>query len=117
MVRYGNVGLVGRGIEGVIANNMFKIIPHTPLTNNYLYYYLTQPLVYEYIVASCGGSAMPSIKHSTIGDLIIKLPSAELLTKFDVFAASTEKTIRINEKEIVLLRNESSMLLAQFLNR
>lgn len=117
MVRYGNVGLVGRGIEGVIANNMFKIIPHTPLTNNYLYYYLTQPLVYEYIVASCGGSAMPSIKHSTIGDLSIKLPSAELLTKFDVFAASTEKTIRINEKEIVLLRNESSMLLAQFLNR
>lgn len=27
MVRYGTPGLIGRGIKGAIANNMFKIIP------------------------------------------------------------------------------------------
>ena len=49
MVRYGTPGLVGRGIEGVIANNLFKIsILESPLTKDFLAYFLSQRKVQDY---------------------------------------------------------------------
>lgn len=116
MVRYGNVGLVGRRIEGVIANNIFKIIPENGITNDFLYYFLSQQSVYEFIVASCGGSAMPSIKHSTIADLGFVLPPIELVNEFSKVAKEVEKIILLNQKEIVLLQRENSFLLAALLS-
>lgn len=116
MVRYGNVGLVGRRIEGVIANNIFKIIPKAPLSNDFLYYFLKQPYIYDFIVASCGGSAMPSIKHSTIADLDFILPPKELIDKFTIYAKATEATINSNLKEIVLLENRLDILLPALIN-
>ena len=115
MVRYGNVGLVGRRIEGVIANNIFKIIPKAPLTNNFLYYFLSQKSIYDFIVSSCGGSAMPSIKHRTIGDLEFVLPTLTLLSQFEEFANKTEKAIRTNNAEIILLRDQLSVIIAKLL--
>ena len=41
LVRYGNPGFVCRGIEGAIANNLFRVIPKTnELSNDFLYWFL-----------------------------------------------------------------------------
>ena len=41
IVRYGaTAGFVGRGITGVLANNMFNVNPEKLLTKEYLYTYL-----------------------------------------------------------------------------
>lgn len=117
MVRYGNVGLVGRRISGVIANNIFKIIPLAPLTNEFLFYFLKQPSIYEFIVASCGGSAMPSIKHSTIAELDFALPPKQLIDGFSQIASQAEKVILSNLKEIVLLQNEKNCLLSALITQ
>lgn len=117
MVRYGNVGLVGRRISGVIANNIFKIMPLAPLTNEFLFYFLKQPSIYEFIVASCGGSAMPSIKHSTIAELDFALPPKQLIDGFSQIASQAEKVILSNLKEIVLLQNEKDCLLSALITK
>jgi len=41
MVRYGNPGLLGHGFKGVIANNLFRLIPKIKLENKYFYYLLS----------------------------------------------------------------------------
>lgn len=38
MVRYGAAGVVGIGFEGVIANNLFRLIPTKDLCSKYFYY-------------------------------------------------------------------------------
>ena len=40
MVRYGAAGVVGIGFEGVIANNLFRLIPTKDLCSKYFYYLL-----------------------------------------------------------------------------
>ena len=43
MIRYGFAGRVHRGYEGVIANNLFKIIPKSSrLLKDFLFYFLNQ---------------------------------------------------------------------------
>lgn len=40
MVRYGNPGLLGYGYDGVIANNLFRLIPKIRIESNFFYYLL-----------------------------------------------------------------------------
>ena len=40
MVRYGNPGLLGYGYQGVIANNLFRLLPKFDLVNNFFYHLL-----------------------------------------------------------------------------
>ena len=66
-------GYVGRGLEGVLANNLFKISPTTnTITNNFLSSFLKNS--YEYFQKEMSGSAMPALNFSMIENLIITLP-------------------------------------------
>ena len=50
MVRYGAVGFVCTGLEGAIANNLFRIIPKLDIFNKrFLYYFFNTPNFQEYI--------------------------------------------------------------------
>ena len=64
MIRYGaTAGFVGRGLEGIIANNMFRVIPIKDeyLSKDYLYLFLTSNIVQLIISQNIGAAAMPAI--------------------------------------------------------
>ena len=99
MVRYGNIGKIGRRLSGVIANNLFKILPIKFITSNFLYYFFNQDVIQKFIIASAAGSAMPAIKHSTIGNIYIAIPPQSIIESFDKLCSSVEEIILKNLKE------------------
>lgn len=81
MIRYGSAtaGKVVRGLEGYIANNMFKVIPNESILNEeFLYYFLSQSSIYSYLMNSQSSSTMPAIKFSDFDNIKIKLPSLDI---------------------------------------
>ena len=109
MVRYGaSAGYVGRGLEGALANNLFKISPTTnTITNNFLSSFLK--ISYTYFQKEMSGSAMPALNFSMVEDLIITLPPiyeqkqiADYLDKmqgyFDYLTANAEQAIQLMQE-------------------
>ena len=76
MVRYGTVGFVCYGFEGVIANNLFKISikDKSKLQNNYLQYFLKSDLFQSHIRKGVGGAALPAIKFGDIKHIMLGVP-------------------------------------------
>lgn len=72
MVRYGSPGLLGYGVDGVIANNLFRLLPKKLLATRFYYYYLSY--INERITSISGSSTMPAISFSTLGGLAIIYP-------------------------------------------
>jgi len=77
MVRYGaSTGFVCTGLEGVLANNLFKIIPTTgSLTKRYLFFIMKSPIVQDVIYKNTQGVAMPAINFGILNEIKIPLPS------------------------------------------
>lgn len=113
MIRYGDAGTVCRRLEGIIANNLFKIIPKKELTNNFLYYFLKEDIVQKIIRASAASSTMPAITHMAIKQLYIIIPSLCLLSKFDLIVQHIENEIIIKNDEIVILKLLNNILLSK----
>ena len=76
MVRYGTPGFIGRGIEGVIANNLFKIsITDGSVTNDFLARFLGQRRIQSFL-ASQGSSTMPAITFKQLGAVKVVFPQS-----------------------------------------
>ena len=79
MVRYGTPGLIGRGITGVIANNLFKItVSEDVVLNDYLSFFLGQSEIQHHL-ANQGSSTMPALTFKQLGKVSIAYP----LNKFE----------------------------------
>jgi len=76
MVRYGRPGLVGRGIKGVFANNLFKIKfnEEIKINSDFAYYALNSFEVQSYIKNNLQISGLPAINHSITKKIQIPLP-------------------------------------------
>lgn len=72
MVRYGSPGLLGYRYEGVIANNLFRLLPKKDVVNNFYFHYLT--FIQDKILGISGSSTMPAINFSSLSSLSIVLP-------------------------------------------
>ena len=104
MVRYGSPGLVGYGYEGVIANNLFRLLPKFDMCTKFFKDILTA--LHKNIAALCGIGALPAINFSTLGLLRISLPPtiaeqqkiADCLSALDdQIAAETEKLTALKD--------------------
>ena len=106
MVRYGTVGFVCYGLEGVIANNLFKISikDKSKLQSNYLQYYLKSDLFQSHIKKGVGGAALPAIKFGDIKNVILGVPPLSeqqaivdyldsVFAKIDAMKANAEKAL------------------------
>lgn len=79
MVRYGSPGLIGRGKEGIIANNLFKItITTSSLTNDYIVRYLEQKKIQRYL-SSQSSSTMPALNFGHLRTVKIHYPIDTIL--------------------------------------
>jgi len=76
MVRYGTPGLIGRGKEGAIANNLFKIkITQNDLCNDYLSLFLSQDSIQSFL-SSQGSSTMPALNFGQLKNIEISYPES-----------------------------------------
>lgn len=99
MVRYGSPGLLGIGYCGVIANNMFRLIPRQPM-NRLFFYYLLQSKQAQIIQLS-SSTTMAAVNFSSLRSLIVGYPCslqeqdaiATILSNIDSLITSLEKLI------------------------
>jgi type I restriction enzyme M protein len=75
MVRYGEVGFVGRGIKGVFANNLFSINPTiNNLSKSFLFWIFKSDIFKNFINRVVLQSSMPAISHKILKEFKIPLP-------------------------------------------
>lgn len=99
MVRYGVPGLIGFNYEGVIANNLFRIIPRMSCFTAFYAHYLSYR--HKDILDSSGSSTMPAISFSTLARFKIIKPLSEkeqtaianALSDVDALISELEKLI------------------------
>lgn len=103
MIRYGDAGTVCRRLEGIIANNLFKVTPIKVITRNFVYHFLKSESVQKEIKNSAASSTMPAITHTAVKNLECLIPAESSMCDFD-------KCINIIEKEICLITDENSKL-------
>ena len=113
MIRYGDAGTVCRRFNGIIANNLFKITPKSPITNNFLFYYLKEENIQRLIRTSAASSTMPAITHSAIKELPIALPKKEQINFFDKIIQKIENEIIMKLSENQKLEELKDLLLAK----
>ncbi|EPZ8231043.1 restriction endonuclease subunit S [Vibrio alginolyticus] len=105
MVRYGEAGLICRGIHGVIANNLFKISPDcNQADKDYLYSWFK--FNYRLISSLAASSTMPALKFTDLKPLKVLLPPlleqrkiAQILSIWDRGIATTEKLIDASKQQ------------------
>ena len=113
MIRYGDAGTVCRRLEGIIANNLFKVTPTKTLTRNYIYNFLKSEPIQAEIKGSAASSTMPAITHTSIKELECVVPPDAVILEYDNMANIIEKQIILHIEESKILTELQSLLLAK----
>ncbi len=106
MVRYGTVGFVCYGFEGVIANNLFKVSirDKSKIQSNYLQYFLKSDLFQSHIRKGVGGAALPAIKFGDIKNILLGVPSLSeqqaIVSRLDALSEKVRRYEEIQRKTI-----------------
>lgn len=94
IVRYGaTAGFVGRGYAGILANNLFEIVPNeTILSKDFLFLALKHGTFERDIHEKAFGAAMPALSFSMINDIPLVVPSQEAQKQFVSFVSQIDKS-------------------------
>ena len=113
MVRYGSPGLLGFGYEGVIANNLFRIIPiHPKQVYSKFSYHLFDSL-YQQVCQLSSSTTMPAISFASLNTLKVCLPSLEEQTKIANFLSTIDQKIEVVAQQIEQAKTWKKGLLQQ----
>jgi len=113
MIRYGSqtAGKVVIGKAGIIANNMFRVIPIIEdIHRKYLYYFLKSSKVYLYLRGGQGSSTMPAITFGLMSSVDVLLPPLPTQKKIAHILSTLDDKIELNRK-----MNETLEAMAQAL--
>jgi type I restriction enzyme S subunit len=117
LVRYGaSTGFVCRGLNGAIANNLFKVLPkQNNLTNEYIYYFLCSSTFQNEIKRVMGGAAMPAISFGLIKNIKMLIPSLSdqeaVVRRLDLFNIQTQRLETIYRQKIAALKELKQSIL------
>lgn len=117
MVRYGaTAGFISSGYEGILANNLFSIIPKNK--EKYHYKFLEEFLKTEYIhkqiIGGSTSSTMPAISHVAMKKVEILEPPIELQTKFAQIVEQIDKQKFEFEKSLKKLEALQASLMQEY---
>lgn len=116
MIRYGDAGTVCRGIEGIIANNLFKVTPTNSISRNYVYLFLKSEPIQKEIRGSAASSTMPAITHTAVKELQCVIPPYSVMQYYDANIDVLEREIFVKREENSKLKELQSLLLAKMGN-
>ena len=104
VVRYGNVGFIGYGKKGILANNLFVLrLKNKNFDSKYLYYYLNSPNINNAIVNKANSSTMPALTHKMIKELEIPVVDIEEQKSIVSKLNKIQKIIDIRKEQIEYL--------------
>ena len=95
IVRYGaTAGFIGRGFDGVLANNLFKLLPNDELLDvEYLFQYLKSYKVFSFFQSEMAGGAMPALSFGIVRALKLPYPSKPEQQKIASFLSAVDAKI------------------------
>ena len=102
VVRYGaSAGFVGKGYSGILANNLFEIIPDESIMSKYFLYCALKYGNFESEISKkCAGVAMPALSFGIMKDMEIYNPLIELQNEFAEFVKLIDKSKFIVQQQI-----------------
>lgn len=103
MVRYGSPGLVGLGFKGVIANNLFRLIPKIEI--NVLFYKFLLLKNQNIIAKNSGSSTMPAINFSNLEN--VDLINISLAQQSSIASILSHQETIIQDIESLISKYES----------
>lgn len=115
IVRYGTPGYVCHGLEGILANNLFKvnIKDKTALNSSYLIFVLKSKVFQSAIKQKSSGGALQAISFGLIRDILVPIPSlseqsriVSILDTFEASIANLEAQLKEREKQYEYYRNK-----------
>lgn len=119
LVRYGaSTGFVCSGLDGVIANNLFRVQPkHNQINKKYLYWFLKSELFQGVIRSSMNGAAMPAISFGMINKITFPFPDQseqkKIVIRLDDLDLKARHLESIYKKKITTLNELKKALLHQ----
>jgi len=112
MVRYGNPGILGYDYDGVIANNLFRIIPLVDKLDTKFFKY-----VFEYLKSDldllASSSTMPALNFTSLRTLDLKVPDFEEQQKIASYLSSLDTKIESVANQITQSQTFKKGLLQQ----
>ena len=116
MVRYGaTAGFIGRGQKGLIANNLFRVIPNKDYINDFIYFGIKNPKNQSIMFNNIGAAAMPAINFGTMSLLTIPNISISIQQKvvayLDEISNKMEKIKNLQKKKMQSLKELKASIL------
>ena len=117
MDKYGDAGKIRCGLEGAYNVALAKITPKIENSQEYIRQFLLLDSNYQYLHNACMASTRASLNETTLGGIIIAIPTDDVLVKFETIMKtimkynfsildSTSKLQRLKEKILPLLINQ-----------
>lgn len=120
MIRYGSqtAGMAVLGKDGIIANNLFKILINNEIAlNKYIFYFLSQKYIFNYLRKSQSSSTMPAISFNIMNNLEIYIPSKDCQRKIVKILSDIDKKIELNNQINNNLYKLCNNIFHDYLNR
>jgi type I restriction enzyme S subunit len=113
IVRYGaTAGFIARGLSGVLANNLFKlIVDDSKISNDYLFHYLRTNRVFAFFQSEMAGGAMPALSFAIVKNLKLNIPSLSEQAKIsDFLTALDDKITQLTQKHELLNQYKKGLM-------
>ena len=119
IVRYGaTAGFVGHGYAGILANNLFEVVPdESILSKDFLYLALKYGTFEQEVHDKAFGAAMPALSFGMMNDIGVVTPNSTVQNGFVDFVKQVDKSkfkekscyikykiLKIGHRQIYLLR-------------
>ena len=105
IVRYGaTAGYIGRGLKGILANNLFKLVLNKDtLDTDYLFHLLRSYKTFCFFQSEMSGGAMPALSFGIVGALKLPYSSISEQQKIAAFLTAVDTKIEQLTKKKELL--------------
>ena len=115
IVRYGTVGFVCKGYNGILANNLFKLDITSPnIDNDFLYCVLKYGTFENDIKALSNGATMPALSFKIMDTIDILLPSVKKQEEYVAFVEQTDKSKFEIQKSLEKLETLKKALMQKY---
>ena len=114
-VRYGAVGTIGYGYNGIIANNLFKVKPLFDADNSFLYHQFSGTVFNDRLKEMSASTSMPAVNFGALNNLCLYTTTYNEQNKIGTYFNRLDTFITLQQRKCdSLLKVKKSMLAKMF---